>query len=192
MLGQSRLRLRVSGKCAAVWERPLRKVVDADLRLKAAHVPVELHSYAQGGHAYGICGGYADAVAGVSQDGRTTAVCGRLLDGEKMAVLCQEFEISRKAGYKIFRLQRLWGRRADGPLTPAVPPCAPAAFPDSCANSSEPERTGGCLDSGAMVAPGAESNHRHADFQPGRRLRSLFGADAQHLNYGVQLIQSRL
>lgn len=26
----------------------------------------------------------------------------RLLDGEKMAVLCREFEISRKTGYKIF------------------------------------------------------------------------------------------
>ena len=27
---------------------------------------------------------------------------GRLLDGEKMAVLCREFDISRKTGYKIF------------------------------------------------------------------------------------------
>ena len=27
----------------------------------------------------------------------------RLLDGEKMAVLCREFEISRKTGYKIFQ-----------------------------------------------------------------------------------------
>src|SRR6266852_2050831 len=26
----------------------------------------------------------------------------RLLDGEKMAVLCREFEISRKTGYKIY------------------------------------------------------------------------------------------
>ena len=26
----------------------------------------------------------------------------RLLDGEKMAVLCREFDISRKTGYKIF------------------------------------------------------------------------------------------
>src|SRR6202012_640729 len=27
----------------------------------------------------------------------------RLLDGEEMAVLCREFDISRKTGYKIFR-----------------------------------------------------------------------------------------
>jgi len=27
----------------------------------------------------------------------------RLLDGEKMAVLCREFDISRKTGYKIYQ-----------------------------------------------------------------------------------------
>jgi hypothetical protein len=27
----------------------------------------------------------------------------RLLDGDKMAVLCREFEISRKTGYKIYQ-----------------------------------------------------------------------------------------
>jgi putative transposase len=26
----------------------------------------------------------------------------RLLDGEKMAALCREFDVSRKTGYKIF------------------------------------------------------------------------------------------
>jgi len=35
-----------------------------------------------------------------------------LLDGEKMAVLCREFEISRKAGYKIF--QRYKDRGVEG------------------------------------------------------------------------------
>ena len=30
----------------------------------------------------------------------------RLLDGEKMAVLCREFDISRKTGYKIFNRYR--------------------------------------------------------------------------------------
>ena len=29
----------------------------------------------------------------------------RLLEGEKMAVLCREFDISRKTGYKIFTRQ---------------------------------------------------------------------------------------
>ena len=27
----------------------------------------------------------------------------RLLDGEKMAALCREFDVSRKTGYKIFQ-----------------------------------------------------------------------------------------
>ena len=30
----------------------------------------------------------------------------RLLDGEKMAALCREFDISRKTGYKIFNRYR--------------------------------------------------------------------------------------
>jgi putative transposase len=33
-------------------------------------------------------------------------VVARLLDGEKMAVLCREFDTSRKAGYKIYRRYR--------------------------------------------------------------------------------------
>ena len=38
----------------------------------------------------------------------------RLLDGEKMAVLCREFDISRKTGHKIFNRYKLsWPRRFD-------------------------------------------------------------------------------
>src|SRR3954453_6847816 len=33
----------------------------------------------------------------------------RLLDGEKMAVLCREFDISRKTGYKIFSRYKACG-----------------------------------------------------------------------------------
>src|SRR4029078_4506381 len=33
----------------------------------------------------------------------------RLLEGEKMALLCREFDISRKTGYKIFQSYRDWG-----------------------------------------------------------------------------------
>src|SRR5271170_2305192 len=33
----------------------------------------------------------------------------RLLDGEKMAVLCREFDISRKTGHKIFNRYKLSG-----------------------------------------------------------------------------------
>jgi len=46
--------------------------------------------------------GCANAVAEVSQGGRTTAVCGSAARGEKMPVLCREFDISRKTGYKVF------------------------------------------------------------------------------------------
>ena len=33
----------------------------------------------------------------------------RLLDGEKMAVLCREFDISRKTGHKIFSRYKGYG-----------------------------------------------------------------------------------
>jgi len=36
----------------------------------------------------------------------------RLLDGEKMAPLCREFEISRKTGYKLFERFRDCGAQA--------------------------------------------------------------------------------
>ena len=36
----------------------------------------------------------------------------RLLDGEKMAVLCREFDISRKTGYKIFNRYKNSGLEA--------------------------------------------------------------------------------
>ena len=39
---------------------------------------------------------------GVCQDGRTSSLVAGLLDGEKMAPMCREFDISRKAGHKIF------------------------------------------------------------------------------------------
>ena len=35
----------------------------------------------------------------------------RLLDGEKMAVLCREFGISRRTGYKIFNRYKDYGLR---------------------------------------------------------------------------------
>ncbi len=35
----------------------------------------------------------------------------RLLDGEKMAVLCREFDIARKTGYKIFNRYKDCGLR---------------------------------------------------------------------------------
>ena len=39
---------------------------------------------------------------GVLQNGKTSSLLRRQLDVEKMAVLCREFGISRKTGYKIF------------------------------------------------------------------------------------------
>jgi hypothetical protein len=43
-----------------------------------------------------------NAVAGVLQDGRATAVCGSVTGREEMALLCRKFDISRKTGFKIF------------------------------------------------------------------------------------------
>ena len=51
----------------------------------------------------------------------------RLLGGEKMAVLCREFDISRKTGYKIYQRYKDCGaRRADRPQPPALPARQPA------------------------------------------------------------------
>ena len=48
----------------------------------------------------------------------------KLLDGEKMAVMCREFGISRKTGYKIFNRYKDFGMSISGsnaiwPETPA-------------------------------------------------------------------------
>ncbi len=52
----------------------------------------------------------------------------RLLEGEKMAALCDEFGISRKTGYKIFqRYQDCRPARADRPQPAAVSPRQSAA-----------------------------------------------------------------
>jgi len=53
----------------------------------------------------------------------------RLLEGEKMAVLCREFDISRKTGHKIFKsIQGLRTGRADGSLSTSVPAGQPITF----------------------------------------------------------------
>ena len=52
----------------------------------------------------------------------------RLLEGEKMAVLCREFDISRKTGYKIFGRYKNCG--ADGPLEATLSARPPPALPD--------------------------------------------------------------
>jgi putative transposase len=55
----------------------------------------------------------------------------RSLEGEKMAALCREFDISRKTGYKILEryedtgLEGLTGRSRR-----PVSPCQPVAVPD--------------------------------------------------------------
>jgi hypothetical protein len=48
----------------------------------------------------------------------------RLLDGEAMSRLCEEFEISRKTGYTILqRYRACGGGGADRSLAPALPAC---------------------------------------------------------------------
>ena len=55
----------------------------------------------------------------------------RLLDGEKMAVLCREFGISRKTGYKIFeRYKDMRPGGSDGSQPPALSARQSAAVPD--------------------------------------------------------------
>ena len=66
----------------------------------------------------------------------------RLLDGEKMAVLCREFDISRKTGYKIFNRYKDCG--VEG-LTdrspPTLPACPPIALPDRGADPAAQARS---------------------------------------------------
>src|ERR1700716_3630295 len=55
----------------------------------------------------------------------------RLLEGEKMAVLCREFDISRKTGYKLFsRLQGQRRGRTDRSQPPTLSTGLPTALPD--------------------------------------------------------------
>ena len=66
----------------------------------------------------------------------------RLLDGEKMAALCREFDISRKTGYKIFqRYQDCRPRGADRSQPPALPAGQPAALPDRDADRAAASRS---------------------------------------------------
>ena len=61
----------------------------------------------------------------------------RLMEGEKMAVLCREFDISRKTGYKIFNaVQDCWPRRFDRSQPPTVSTGQPAALSDREADSA--------------------------------------------------------
>ena len=54
----------------------------------------------------------------------------RLLEGEKMAGLCREFDISRKTGYKIFSRYKDAGWRAHGSLQATLSAGQPAALTD--------------------------------------------------------------
>ncbi len=45
----------------------------------------------------------------------------RLLDGEKMALLCREFDISRKSGYKIYERYKDCGLSWGSPIAADVP-----------------------------------------------------------------------
>ena len=51
----------------------------------------------------------------------------RLLEGEKMAVLCREFDISRKTGYKIFSRYKDCGVSKGSPIASDAPTGKPTA-----------------------------------------------------------------
>src|SRR6185312_9904030 len=55
----------------------------------------------------------------------------RLKDGESMAALCREFQISRKTGYKIFERYEECGLEGS-----RIVPGAPTATPINCPNRS--------------------------------------------------------
>ena len=55
----------------------------------------------------------------------------RLLDGERMTTLCEEFGISRKTGYKIYDRYKASGAQADRPQS------TPAAARESAADGLE-------------------------------------------------------
>src|SRR5688572_30862641 len=95
----------------------------------------------------------------------------RLLEGEKMAVLCREFDISRKTGYKIFARYQDCGLdgltdRSRRPYRQAQPPAVPDRGADRAAEEGAPEL--GCAEDPREVAapgpghPDARDQHVHA------------------------------
>jgi len=54
------------------------------------------------GYTFSPGRGEGDALEGEFCDGRTNAICDSTQRCESMALLCREFCISRKTGYKIF------------------------------------------------------------------------------------------
>ena len=63
----------------------------------------------------------------------------RLLEGEKMAVLCREFDISRKTGYKIYRRYQDAACRADRSQSPALSTSQQVAVPGRDADRAAEE-----------------------------------------------------
>ena len=83
----------------------------------------------------------------------------RLMEGEKMAVLCREFDISRKTGHKIFNryrecgLEGLTDRIVAGP-----PPSEPFTFSDRSVDFATEEATSelGCAEDPREDPPPAQ------------------------------------
>lgn len=59
----------------------------------------------------GILGNLRMLRKGCNRMNERIRLVARLLDGEKIAVVCREFGISRKAGYKIFNHHKEYGLR---------------------------------------------------------------------------------
>lgn len=79
----------------------------------------------------------------------------RLLDGDKMAVLCREFDISRKTGYKISRATTIAAGRTDGLVAPALSPRQSASVSnreaDRAAEAGQADM--GCAEDTRTVGP---------------------------------------
>ena len=92
----------------------------------------------------------------------------RLLDGERMTTLCDEFGISRKTGYKIYHRYKAWGLkglddRSRRPLRHAnqLPPTIEAT--DRAAEKAVPElgRAEDPREAAAAECPGAVPRDQH-------------------------------
>jgi transposase len=77
----------------------------------------------------------------------------RLMEGEKMAVLCREFDISRKTGYKLFNRFKNSGIEGDRSEPPALSARQSPAFSD---RELDPAAEGEALELGSSEDPGQD------------------------------------
>jgi len=93
----------------------------------------------------------------------------RLLDGEKMAPLCREFDLSRNTGYRVFQRYKDCG--LEGPIPPSTPlPAGEAAvLPDQ---ETDRSARAGATQLGRAEDPGEAKAAAYRDPDPGYQHRA--------------------